>query len=58
MAMEYESAVVNGLIEDFATVVCFFIDCFYFGMEINFWNLLGCCLVGYVVLSISFGNLK
>jgi hypothetical protein len=57
MAMKYESAVVIGLIEDFATVICFLIDCFFYAMLISFWNILGCVCVAFVVISISFGKL-
>ena len=57
MAMKYESAVVNGLIEDFATVVCFAIDCLFFGMTFSIWSLIGCACVAFVVLSINFGKL-
>ena len=57
MAMKFESAVVNGLIEDFATVVCFAIDCLFFGIPYNICSVIGCICVAFVVLSISFGKL-
>ena len=52
-SMKYESAVVNGMIEDFATVLLFLIDIFVFHMPFSVWSLTGCFLIGYVVVSIS-----
>ena len=57
MAMKFESAVVNGLIEDFATVVCFVVDCLFFGLVWSVWSVIGCICVAFVVLSITFGKL-
>ena len=57
MSLEFENAVVNGLIEDFATVVCFFIDYLAFDMQISIWSLIGCFLVAFVILWINFGEL-
>ena len=53
-AMKYESPVVNGIIEDFSTVLLLLIDVFAFGVPFSYWSLGGCVLVGYVVVSISF----
>lgn len=56
MAMKYESAFVNGMIEDFATVICFLIDIFFFGVSFTIWSFIGCVLVFFVIITISFGK--
>jgi drug/metabolite transporter (DMT)-like permease len=56
--MSYESPFVIGLIEDFATVVLFLVDSVFFGIPFTVYSLVGCCLVGFVVLSISVEKAK
>ena len=56
--MEYESAVINGLIGDFGTVLCFAIDWFLFDISLNIWQLAGCGCVVFVVLSIFLGKIN
>lgn len=51
--MQYKSAVVNGLIQDFATVVAFLIDILVFKVGFSLWSVVGCVLVAFVVISIS-----
>ena len=56
--MEFESALVNGLIGDFGTVLCFFYDWLLFGVSLDRWQLLGFGVVTFTVLSISFGKMN
>lgn len=57
-SLKYESAFLIGLIEDFATVILFFIDAVFFNIPVTFCSLIGCGLVGFVVISISFQKQK
>ena len=41
-SMKYETALVNGLIGDLTTVLCFFNDWCFFGIKLNALQLLGC----------------
>lgn len=57
-AMQYESAVINGLIEDFSTVVLFAVDILILKVAFSIWSILGCVIVGFVVLKITFEKAK
>lgn len=52
--MRFESPVINGLIEDFSTVLLFAVDVLVFKVEFTLWSVLGCAVVGYVVVTITF----
>lgn len=56
-SMKYETALVNGLIGDLTTVLCFFNDWCFFGIKLNALQLLGCICEAFVVISISFGKI-
>ena len=57
VAMKYESALVNGLIGDFTTVISFWVDWVFYDIPLNWLQFVGCFCVGYVVVFITFGKL-
>ena len=44
--------------EDFSTVVMFITEAVFFGVPLTVSSLVGCVLVGFVVLSITFERNK
>ena len=55
--MKYENAVINGMLEDFSTVVCFIIDIIFFDLSLDWSGIIGCIIVASIVVYISFNNL-
>ena len=55
MAMKYEKAAINGLIEDFSTVLCFLADIIIFGIIFPIQSILGavCIVIACLVISVS-----
>lgn len=56
-SMKFESALVNGLIGDFSTVLAMILDYIIFNISLNVWQIFGFALVTFTVLSISFGKI-
>ena len=53
MSMKYETASVVGIIEDFATVLCFLADIFVFHVTFSFWGIIGTIMIVFVCTWIS-----
>lgn len=57
MAMKFEKASINGVIEDFSTVLCFLADIFVFDTRFGFWGLVGTALIVAACLTISISKI-
>jgi drug/metabolite transporter (DMT)-like permease len=58
MAMKYERASINGVIEDVSTVLCFLADIFYFHVSFQFWGIIGTLLIVFACLIISISKIE
>ena len=58
MAMKYEKAAVNTLIEDFSIVLGFAVDVFYFRKEITLAKVIGSLLIVGACVQISLAKIN
>lgn len=58
MAMKYEKAAVNTLIEDFSIVLGFAVDIFYFRKEITLAKVIGSLLIVGACVQISLAKIN
>ena len=56
MAMKYEKAAINTMIEDFGIVFAFLADIFYFHEPITFTKILGTILIVGACLKITLSK--
>ena len=57
MAMKFEKASINGVIEDISTVLCFLADIFYFHVSFTFWGIIGTLFIVSACLIISLSKI-